>query len=125
MNPESHILQSWQQNAEVWTDTVRQEKIESRALVTNRAMVQAVMKCQPRSVLDVGCGEGWLARTLSAQNVRVLGVDAIPALIKQAQRAGGARIKSVATTLLFAAVFELKLLLMLSSVIFHYSAKHR
>jgi 2-polyprenyl-3-methyl-5-hydroxy-6-metoxy-1,4-benzoquinol methylase len=40
-------------------------------------------------VLDIGCGEGWLARSLSKQGVRVIGVDVIPALIEQAQKAGG------------------------------------
>ena len=87
MKPEFHILQSWQQNAEVWTDTVRQDKIESRTLVTNRAIVRAVTECHPRSVLDVGCGEGWLARRLATPGVRALGIDAIASLIESARRA--------------------------------------
>ena len=90
MNSESHILQSWQQNAAAWTDTVRREQIESRTLVTNRAIVDAVMADQPRSVLDVGCGEGWLTRTLASGGIQALGVDAVPSLIEQAQQAGGA-----------------------------------
>ena len=90
MNPESHILQSWQQNATAWTDTVRQNRIESRTLVTNQAIVEAVTALRPRSVLDLGCGEGWLARTLVSRGSRVVGVDAVPTLIEQARAAGGA-----------------------------------
>ncbi|HUR81134.1 MAG TPA: class I SAM-dependent methyltransferase, partial [Thermoanaerobaculia bacterium] len=29
----------------------------------------------PRTVLDLGCGEGWLSRALSSHGVRVTGVD--------------------------------------------------
>jgi 2-polyprenyl-3-methyl-5-hydroxy-6-metoxy-1,4-benzoquinol methylase len=36
----------------------------------------AVLRDKPASVLDVGCGEGWLARALSAHACRVTGVDA-------------------------------------------------
>jgi 2-polyprenyl-3-methyl-5-hydroxy-6-metoxy-1,4-benzoquinol methylase len=39
-------------------------------------------------VLDIGCGEGWLARALSAHRIHVTGIDAIPALIDQARQAG-------------------------------------
>jgi 2-polyprenyl-3-methyl-5-hydroxy-6-metoxy-1,4-benzoquinol methylase len=41
-------------------------------------------------VLDLGCGEGWLVRALSAHGVqRVIGVDVVPALVEQARAAGG------------------------------------
>lgn len=87
MNSESHILQSWQQNAAAWTEVIRKNTVKSRTLVTNQAVVQAVMDCQPQSVLDVGCGEGWLTRTLAGQGVSTLGIDATPSLIGRAQQA--------------------------------------
>ena len=90
MDTEHHILRSWQRNAEAWSDAVRQGHIESRTLVTNQAVVDAVMAHRPRSVLDLGCGEGWLARALAAQGARVTGVDAVAALVERAQAAGGA-----------------------------------
>ncbi len=87
---ESHVLQSWHQNAAAWTQAVQHDQIVSRTLVTNQAIVDAVMDCAPSSVLDLGCGEGWLARALSCQGVDVLGVDAVAALVQQARQRGGA-----------------------------------
>lgn len=71
-----------------WTTAVRERQIESRRLVTDQAIVNAVLDRSPRSVLDLGCGEGWLARALTASGIEVIGIDAIPALIEQAQQAG-------------------------------------
>lgn len=86
--PETHILESWRANAAPWTTAIREEHIESRRLVTNRAIVDAVTSLSPRTALDVGCGEGWLARDLEGRGVRTIGVDAIPELIDAARRAG-------------------------------------
>jgi 2-polyprenyl-3-methyl-5-hydroxy-6-metoxy-1,4-benzoquinol methylase len=68
---------------------VRANQIESRTLVTNRAITDAVLSRSPQTVLDIGCGEGWLVRALGERGVRAIGVDVVPALIDQATRAGG------------------------------------
>ncbi|MFG6095666.1 class I SAM-dependent methyltransferase [Leptothoe sp. ISB3NOV94-8A] len=88
---EEQILHSWQQNAAPWTVAVREQQIESRQLVTNQAIVETVVSYSPKTVLDIGCGEGWLARALHAHNVMVHGVDGIPALVKQARAKGDGR----------------------------------
>ncbi|HEX4375586.1 MAG TPA: class I SAM-dependent methyltransferase [Steroidobacteraceae bacterium] len=93
-DPEQSILRTWKQNALPWTRAVRGGAIESRRLVTDQAIIAAILARQPRSVIDVGCGEGWLLRALAdscADNgLRLTGFDAIAALIGEAAGAGRA-----------------------------------
>lgn len=86
---DARIIDSWRANAAPWTAAVRGNQIESRALVTNAAIVDAVLSRSPASALDIGCGEGWLVRALAGHGVRAIGVDIVPALIEQAKDAGG------------------------------------
>lgn len=86
---EEKILEAWRENAASWTTAVREKQIESRRLVTDRAIVDAILSRAPRSVFDVGCGEGWLTRELAARQLDVIGVDAVPELIERAKREGG------------------------------------
>ncbi|MCK9605800.1 MAG: class I SAM-dependent methyltransferase [Methylomonas sp.] len=82
------ILVSWATNAGPWTAAVREGQIASRRLATDRAIIDAVVDCAPQSVLDIGCGEGWLVRALTERGIQAAGVDAIPILIEQARQAG-------------------------------------
>ena len=84
------LLTSWSANAEAWTDAVRERRIASRRDVTDAAIVEAVLRHGPRSVLDVGCGEGWLCRALAGQIATITGIDGSPELIERARAAGGA-----------------------------------
>jgi carbohydrate kinase (thermoresistant glucokinase family) len=86
---EDAILRSWQSNAVPWTRAIREERIASRTLVTNAGIVDALRALSVRRILDLGCGEGWLARALSAEGVAVTGVDAVDSLIAEARRLGG------------------------------------
>ena len=86
---DAKIVDSWHHNVAPWTAAVRNEEIESRRLVTNRAIIDAVLSRSPASVLDIGCGEGWLVRAMAAHGVRGTGVDVVPALIDEARRTGG------------------------------------
>lgn len=69
---------------------MREQRIESRRVATDAAIIDAVLSHEPRTVLDLGCGEGWLARALAARGIMVTGVDASPALIEAAKQLGGA-----------------------------------
>lgn len=83
------LVRSWSTNAGAWTRAVRAGGIESRRLVTDAAVVDAVVGLRPERVLDVGCGEGWLARALAERGIGVTGVDVSPELVEDARREGG------------------------------------
>jgi SAM-dependent methyltransferase len=87
---ERALVTSWSMNAAPWSDAVRSNAIASRRLTTDRAVVQAVLSHQPASVLDLGCGEGWLSRRLAESVGHVVGIDISPELIARANEAGGA-----------------------------------
>jgi 2-polyprenyl-3-methyl-5-hydroxy-6-metoxy-1,4-benzoquinol methylase len=82
------ILDAWKHNAAPWTHAVRNNEIESRRLVTNQAILDATLACKPGSVIDMGCGEGWLALALLQHGIDVTGVDAVPELVDAARQAG-------------------------------------
>ncbi|MDB4873883.1 MAG: hypothetical protein JWM41_329 [Gemmatimonadetes bacterium] len=88
---DARIVDAWHKNAAPWTEAVRQQQIESRRLVTNQAIIDAVTggSPPPRTALDIGCGEGWLVRALAERGIRATGVDVVPDLIERATRAGG------------------------------------
>ncbi|MEQ9437654.1 MAG: class I SAM-dependent methyltransferase [Cyclobacteriaceae bacterium] len=86
--PTNPILDSWQANARQWIATIDGEELESRRLVTNQAIVSTILKFQLHTVLDVGCGEGWLSRALNQQGISTVGVDAVPELIANARQKG-------------------------------------
>jgi 2-polyprenyl-3-methyl-5-hydroxy-6-metoxy-1,4-benzoquinol methylase len=84
MSQSSDIVKSWEANAEAWIQTVQNKELESRRIVTNRAIIDAVLDSRPQKVLDLGCGEGWLSRTLRRNGVDCCGTDAVEALINEA-----------------------------------------
>jgi 2-polyprenyl-3-methyl-5-hydroxy-6-metoxy-1,4-benzoquinol methylase len=92
---DQQIIDSWKINARPWVTAVRGGEIESRLLVTNKAIIDAVIETEPKTVLDAGCGEGWLVRELDKLGVSSLGVDVVPELIEFAQKKGGGRFKCI------------------------------
>ena len=86
MNKEQKIIDSWTANAANWIEIIDNKGIESRRLVTNQAIIDIVCNCNPASVLDLGCGEGWLAKELQDKGIEITGVDAIPELIEKAKQ---------------------------------------
>jgi 2-polyprenyl-3-methyl-5-hydroxy-6-metoxy-1,4-benzoquinol methylase len=85
------IIDSWHKNAAPWIVAIQERQIESRRLVTDRSIIDAVVSRKGKTVLDLGCGEGWLTRALVGRGLDVLGTDIIPALIQQARTLGVGR----------------------------------
>lgn len=85
MSKENEILASWHHNASSWINLIERNGIESRRLATNEAVIETVLETKPRNVIDIGCGEGWLAQQLYERGIAVSGVDAVPALIEKAK----------------------------------------
>ena len=86
------ILDSWHANAGRWTAAVRSGAIASRRAGTDSAIVEAVARLrpghEPNHVLDLGCGEGWLARRLRDEaGCRVTGTDGSAELVRLAREA--------------------------------------
>ena len=79
------ILDSWVKNAQPWIEVIEGEKIESRNLVTNQAIEEAILGYHPSSILDLGCGQGWLTHRLHALGMTAHGVDAIQELVLSAK----------------------------------------
>jgi 2-polyprenyl-3-methyl-5-hydroxy-6-metoxy-1,4-benzoquinol methylase len=78
------ILSSWQANAQNWIATIDNNEVESRFLVTNDAIITTILNYQLQKILDLGCGEGWLSRSLRDKGIEAYGTDAIKELIETA-----------------------------------------
>ncbi len=89
-NLQTQMMASWQVNAVAWTETVRDRRIESRRLVTDQAIIDKIRQIQPKRMLDLGCGEGWLCRAMVTEGITTVGVDGSAVLIDRARSLGGA-----------------------------------
>lgn len=83
------LVESWTDNADAWTQVVRDQLIPSRKAGTDAAIVNACQTLGAGPILDVGCGEGWLVRELGLRGVAATGVDVSAPLIARAQELGG------------------------------------
>lgn len=81
---DARLRASWDENATAWTDAVREQRIPSRRAGTDAAIVAACAGRAGQRVLDVGCGEGWLARAIAGTSQEVVGIDGSADLIAQA-----------------------------------------
>lgn len=84
----SAILDSWHANAAQWIAALEAEELETRKLVTNQAIINTITAHHPTTILDVGCGEGWLCRALQLRGIVTVGVDGVAELIHHARMKG-------------------------------------
>jgi 2-polyprenyl-3-methyl-5-hydroxy-6-metoxy-1,4-benzoquinol methylase len=87
-NNDRQIIDSWFKNAAPWIVAIEEKQIESRNLITDRSIVDAVVSRGGKTVLDLGCGEGWLTRALVDRGMKAIGTDIIPAFIDRAKKIG-------------------------------------
>ncbi|MCS6968982.1 MAG: methyltransferase domain-containing protein [Cytophagales bacterium] len=69
------VTPSWKVNAAGWIRAIEQSELANRELVTSRAILEAIQQLNPSTLLDMGCGEGWLVRILRSQGVAADGLD--------------------------------------------------
>ncbi len=92
LNPhDESVIHSWNQNAQAWIAAIENDEIESRKVVTNQAIIDAILSYSPSSILDVGCGEGWLIRELNLRGMEATGIDGVAALVENAKAKGGGK----------------------------------
>lgn len=74
----------WEANAQYWVKVIRERRDRYRTELTDAAVLDAVGPCAGLKVLDAGCGEGYLSRTLASMGAEVTGVDAAQGLVDAA-----------------------------------------
>jgi len=89
------IIESWKTNVDPWISAIRNNEIESRSLITNNAIINAIVTCNPKTVLDAGCGEGWLVRELEKLGIFSTGIDVVQNFIESAIEEGEGSFKTI------------------------------
>ena len=74
-NPQLDPREVWEQLAADWHIQVGEEGDANRRLNSDPVLWHFVGEVRGKTVLDAGCGTGYLARQLSARGARVTGVD--------------------------------------------------
>src|ERR1700758_2938319 len=62
-------------NASFWTQIIREHRDKYRNELTDPALLQVIGQPNGLTVLDAGCGEGYLSRILARNGATVTGVD--------------------------------------------------
>lgn len=84
---EKKVLKSWDENADEWIKIIDSQKIQSR-IITNSAIIEFLSQLPSSRILDCGCGEGCLTRSMSEIGKKSVGVDATLTLIEHARTKG-------------------------------------
>lgn len=75
---------SYSANAAFWIKIIQEELDPYRTQLTDAAVTRAVAPRPGMTILDAGCGEGYLSRMLARHGPAVIGVDACQELIDAA-----------------------------------------
>ena len=80
---------SYAENANFWIKIIRERLDRYRGDLTDQAVLDAIGPVRGLSILDAGCGEGYLSRRLAQDGAQVVGIDACGDLVQSAQEADG------------------------------------
>jgi SAM-dependent methyltransferase len=78
--------QSWNQKAQEWDIQVGDQGDRNRILNSDPVLWQFIGNVQGLSILDAGCGTGYLSRQLCKQGAIVTGIDLSPKMLEIAQQ---------------------------------------
>ena len=84
---DSKVIDSWNKNAKEWVRIIDKDGIGSRRY-TNRAIEGVLREMAENKIIDVGCGEGWLTRSMTKMGKTAVGIDAIETLLANARSKG-------------------------------------
>jgi SAM-dependent methyltransferase len=97
----STLVGAWEANADDWTEWARLPGHDSYWTLHREVFLRLVPPAGALT-LDVGCGEGRVARDLAALGHRVVAMDAAPTMVRRTAEAGGGLtgvVRADATTL--------------------------
>ncbi|HEU0087645.1 MAG TPA: class I SAM-dependent methyltransferase [Pseudonocardiaceae bacterium] len=76
---------SYAENAGFWVRIIRERLDRYRLGLTDSAVLNAIGPSGSMTILDAGCGEGYLSRILAQQGAHVIAVDACAELVESAR----------------------------------------
>jgi SAM-dependent methyltransferase len=74
-------------NADFWIRVIRENLDRYRTELTDRVILDAVDPAPGETIIDAGCGEGWLSRACTEAGAQVVGVDNCLPFIEAARSA--------------------------------------
>ncbi|WP_167529447.1 class I SAM-dependent methyltransferase [Bradyrhizobium macuxiense] len=80
----SDVENAWNRNADVWDQGIAEKGDETRIYITDCSVFAFIGNVAGKDIVDLGCGNGYLSRTLARSSARVTGVDQSGAMIERA-----------------------------------------
>jgi len=80
------MTNGWDDSAAAWIADMGEHGDFGRRYVLDPVMVPLALDGRPKTVLDVGCGEGRFCRMLAKHGVAVTGIDPTRAFVEEARR---------------------------------------